>query len=36
MIEAQIEKDEAERKARLAQIDQAKVDLEKAVEDFIA
>ena len=36
VIEAQIEKDEAERKARLAQIDQAKVDLEKAVEDFIA
>ncbi len=36
VIEAQIEKDEAERKVRLAQIDQAKVDLEKAVEDFIA
>ena len=36
VIEAQIEKDEEERKARLAQIDQAKVDLEKAVEDFIA
>lgn len=36
VIEAQIEKDEAERKARLAQIDQAKVDLEKAVEDFVA
>lgn len=36
VIEAQIEKDEAERKARLAQIDQAKVDLEKSVEDFIA
>lgn len=36
VIEAHIEKDEAERKARLAQIDQAKVDLEKAVEDFIA
>lgn len=36
VIEAQIDKDEAERKARLAQIDQAKVDLEKAVEDFIA
>ena len=36
VIEAQIEKDEAERKARLAQIDQAKVDLEKTVEDFIA
>lgn len=36
VIEAEIEKDEAERKARLAQIDQAKVDLEKTVEDFIA
>ncbi len=36
VIEAQLEKDEAERKVRLAQIDQAKADLEKAVEDFIA
>lgn len=35
VIEAQLEKDEAERKVRLAQIDQAKADLEKAVEDFI-
>ena len=36
VIETQLEKDEAERKVRLAQIDQAKADLEKAVEDFIA
>ena len=36
VIEAQLEKDEAERKVRLAQIDQAKAELEKAVEDFIA
>lgn len=36
VIEAQLEKDEAERKVRLAQIDQAKADLEKTVEDFIA
>ena len=36
VIEAQLEKDEAERKVRLAQIDQAKADLEKVVEDFIA
>lgn len=35
-IEAQIEKDEAERRSRLAQIDQAKDDLEKTVKDFLA
>lgn len=36
VIEAQIQKDEEERLVRLAQIDTAKAELEKAVEDFIA